>query len=307
MIRLILLHGHDAPQGLLPSAPQIRLFASILRKLERLAPRCPGQLLDHPDLLLHAGSRAGELEEERRCFRPHAVRHLRLVQAHHLVVVQYLDRGDRHPRADNLRHAIGCLLDGPEAAHGHRGGRGPRGDLQRSFRDESQRALAADEDLGQVVAGAALPRPLPGLDHRAIRKHHREAQHPLSHGAVPICVGPAAPRADHATYHGPGAGIGREEEVVLLQLGVQHLPPYSRLHHDVHILLVQLEDLVHVRKVNADPAARGSEVAFQARSPAVSRHGDAPRVADLHDLAHLFRALRENHHKRLLSLICDVR
>lgn len=56
--------------------------------------------------------------------------------------------------------------------------------------------------------------------------------------------------------------VNREEQSTahLVQLLIQVLPPDGGLHDDVHILLVELDNLVHIGKVDADTAKRGRKV-----------------------------------------------
>lgn len=307
MISIVLPHRHHAPQGLLSRAPEIRLLLCVPGELEGLAARGLGQLLDHADLLLHAGGGARELEEERGLDGPFPVRHAGLVEAVHLVVVEDLDGGDGDAGADDAGDAVCGLADGPEAADRDGFGGGLGRDFQGGFGDQAEGSLAADEQLRQVVPGAALPRSLPRLDNSPVSEHHCEAQHPLPHRPVAVCVRAAAPRADHATDHGSWSGIRWEEQVILLQLRIQDLPSHSRLYYHIHILLVELKDLIHLREVDTDASSCGGVMAFQARASAVPCNWNPSAVADLHDGAHLLGALGVYDQERPLAFFGNVR
>ena len=74
-------------------------------------------------------------------------------------------------------------------------------------------------------------------------------------------------------FFGPAVGtrhtwINRKEEPTLhlSELLVQILPPNARLNNNVHIILVELHDLVHEGKINTDASERRREVSFQTGS-----------------------------------------
>lgn len=76
--------------------------------------------------------------------------------------------------------------------------------------------------------------------------------------------------------------IDREEETAAhsAKLLVEILPADARLDHNIHIVLVELDDLVHERKVDTDAAVRRREIPFQARTPRVGDDGYPIFVAD---------------------------
>ena len=72
--------------------------------------------------------------------------------------------------------------------------RGPRIEPQRRLGDERERALGADDELREVVAGRRLHELAAGADHLAARQHRLEPEHLV---------------AGHAVLHGAhAAGVG---------------------------------------------------------------------------------------------------
>lgn len=68
--------------------------------------------------------------------------------------------------------------------------------------------------------------------------------------------------------------IDREKQPTahLVQLFIQVLPSDRWLHHDVHILLVELDNLVHVGEIDADASERGGEVSSFGQTVSNTRH-----------------------------------
>lgn len=263
-----------------------------LGKVEGLAARLARDVSHDGDLLLDAAIGTGELEEQGGCLGPLARGGARHVDEAHLVVVEDLDGGDLDAVADDAGDAVGGVADGGEAGDGDRAGGGLDGELEGGFCHEAEGALGADEELGEVVAGAALARALAGLDDGAVGEDDSEGEHPLAHGAVAVGVGAAAPGADHAADHGARAWVRGKEEVVVGELVVEMLPSHGGLDNDVEVVLVQGEDFVHAREVDADSAAGRGEVALETSAAAIAHDGDAAGVADLHDVGHLLGRAR---------------
>lgn len=89
---------------------------------------------------------------------------------------------------------------------------------------------------------------------------------------------------------------GKEESALhLSQPGVQILPPNARLHHNVHVLLVEFNNVVHVGKVNADSSVRGREVPLEAGTTRIWDNGHAVLMADTRNDGHLLRRSRVRH------------
>lgn len=71
----------------------------------------------------------------------------------------------------------------------------------------------------------------------------------------------------------------KQAAALFCELLVQVLPADARLHNDVHVVSVELDNLVHKCKVDADAAVRGGKVALQARPTRVRNNGDLVLVA----------------------------
>ena len=85
--------------------------------------------------------------------------------------------------------------------------------------DDAERALRADEQPRQVVAGGGFLRArLRGRDHLAIGEHDLQRQHVVPHGAVAHRIGARGARRRHAAERGVGAGIDREEQALVAQM-----------------------------------------------------------------------------------------
>ena len=158
VIVVAVLLSHDAPERLLPRAPQVVLLLLVARKVERHAPALLGHLAHERDVLLDRRLRARELEEQRRLLLPRALGRAGVVDAAHLDVVEDLHRRDRHGRSDHLEHAVCRIADGGEAADRDAGVGRAHGDLQNGLGDEAQRAFGPDERPRQVVARGRLAR-----------------------------------------------------------------------------------------------------------------------------------------------------
>lgn len=286
---------HDAPQRFLPCAPQLLRFLGGLGEIKTPAPFPPRQLLHLRDLLLHPRRGARELEKKRGHLLPLARGGAGVVDAFHLHVVEDLDCGDGHAFADDPGDAFRRLAHGGEARHRNALGFRLDGHFERGFRHETERAFAADEEACEVIPRAALPWSLPGFDHRAVREHDCQAEHPFAHRAVAVGVRAGAPRPHHAANLGAGARVRREEETVLGEFFIEVFPAQRGLNDDVKIIFVQRENLVHAPEIHADAASGGGEMTFQARAAGVGRNRNASIVAYLNDLADFFCRRREGN------------
>ena len=82
----------------------------------------------------------------------------------------------------------------------------------------------------------------------AVGGHDGEAEHVLAHRAVAHGVGAAGAGRGHAAERGVGAGVDREEEAGVAQVGVQLLAGDAGLDAAVEVLGVDLEDAVHAAR-----------------------------------------------------------
>lgn len=104
-------------------------------------------------------------------------------------------------------------------------------------------------------------------------------------------------REGDSLYWSRQTGVDWEEKTgaQLCELSVQILPPNTGLHDDIHVGLVDLNDVVHEGKIDADAAIRGREVALETGASRVRDDWDAVAVTDSHDGGNLLGVLRICH------------
>ncbi len=162
-----------------------------------------------------------------------------------------------------------------------------------------KRAFRADEEVHQVVAGAALDQLAAQGEDVAGRRHHLQPADVVADDAV--FDGPAAARVrgDHAADHGALlAGVGREVEAGLVhglleleqgdaRLGVGHLVRGDRWPDGLHPL--QRED---------QAAGAGNTAAAQPRGASARGHGQAVLIGQPQDGGDLGGRPRPDHERR---------
>jgi hypothetical protein len=92
-----------------------------------------------------------------------------------------------HLHGDDGGVAGAC--EGGERADRGEDGLGDTVQLQRELGDDAERALGADQEMGEVVAACRFPCALPGVEQRAVGQHRVKAQDVVAHGAVAHGVG----------------------------------------------------------------------------------------------------------------------
>ena len=161
---------------------------------------------------------------------------------------------------------------------------------QLDFGDDAERALGADEEAGKVVAGGGFADATAGADDASVRHGDGQAHHVFAHGAVAHRVGAGGAGGRHAADGaGRGAGIDREEQPQVTEMGVQLLPRYAGFDAAIHIRLADIDDPRHARQVERDAAADGGHVAFQGGAGAPGHHRDMVGVAQGQHAGGLFR------------------
>jgi len=158
-------------------------------------------------------------------------------------------RGDRFERADRDRG---------------RGGNGMQPDGQ--LRDDPQRALRADEEMGQVVPRGRLARAAPGADRPAVGQHDLQGQHVFSNRPVTHSVGARGTGRSHASQRRIGAGVDGEEQPAARQAFGELEPRDARLDHRVLIVDMNFLDAVHPRQIDGQPASRREAAALDGTS-----------------------------------------
>ena len=114
-----------------------------------------------------------------------------------------------------------------------------------------ERALGADEQPRQVVAGGGLARARACPHDLALGRDDGEAEDVLAHRPVADAGGPGRAGGGHPADRGVGAGIDGEEHALGAQLRVELAARHAGLDRDVHVLDRQPQDLVHLRGVDA--------------------------------------------------------
>ncbi len=151
------------------------------------------------------------------------------------------------------------------------------GDAQQAhegLRDDAERALGADDDAGEVVAGQ-VARGAAGPDDAAVRQHQLEAEDVVGRDAVGQAVRPAGVLGDVAA-DGAGAlagGVGGVVEAVLRDGLAQLQVDDAGLDQRGQVLDVDLEDALHARHGDEHAAHGRDGAAAEAGAGAARHHG----------------------------------
>ncbi len=188
-----------APPNRRRAAPATACCASSVSVAQRKprAPKLGGDLLGLGGLLGHAGgvpwnsknsvgARRGLRASSRRCRRSICASSSSSMRASGMPGLHHLDH--RLHRAAS----VGNWQVAAEIASGMPCRR------KLDLGDHAERALGADEQPRQVVAGGGLAHPPAGADHPAVRQHRRQPQHVLADGAVAHRIGAAGAGRAHA-------------------------------------------------------------------------------------------------------------
>ena len=191
---------------------------------------------------------------------------------------------------------------GVDGRHGHPGRGVPRGgreEPQHGAGDDAERALRADEQLGEVVAGVVLAEPAQPVPHPAVGQHDLEAEHQLAGHAVAQHRGAAGVGREVAADGAAALGAQRHREEPVDLLG-------RRLHvgqHDAGVDgdgagdRVDLAHAAHPAEGEHDLAARrvGHPAADQPGVAALRHDRHARRGAGRDDRGHLLGRARPDH------------
>jgi len=282
------------PVGVVPGLPQPVALVGAGRPLEAVGAEPGRDLLRARRLLGDGCGGAVELQQQGRAGR--VALQLRVGDAGaHLHVVQQLDAGDGDAGlqdGDDALHGAGQAV---ELADGGAHGLGDAVQAQRDLGDDAQRALAADHQVRQVIAGRGLADAPAGADQAAIGQRDLQAQYVFPYGAVADGGGAAGAGGAHAADGAFAAGVHGEEQALVAQMGVQGLAGHAGFDPAVHVGGVDLQHAGHARQVEADAAADGGDVPLQAGAGAERHDGDAVLVAQGQDARCLLRPLDERH------------
>ncbi len=168
-------------------------------------------------------------------------------------------------------------------------------ELERQRGDDAERALGADKQAREVVAGRRLPRPAAGGDDAAVGQHRGQPEHEVAHGAVTHGVGARGPGRRHAAEARVGPGVDGKEQAGAPQIVVEGFAGHAGLHDAVEIGLVHGEDVVHAGKIERQAATRRVEMSFERRSSTERDHRHPGRGTRFDDLGDLFGGLGEQN------------
>ena len=278
--------------------PEFRALLGLGRPVERTAAIAFRQLLEARGLLRHARFRAVEFQKQ----------HRRLGQAELGVIVERahgerideFDARDRQAGLDRLDDRVAGRLDRRELAGRRRNGFRNSEELQRDLGDDAERALRSHEQTREIVAGGRLLRAPRRLDDAPVRHDDGERQHIVLHRSVAHRVGAGCARRAHAADGGVGAGVDREEQAGVAQIIVQRLAGDARLQHDVEVLGMHFQYLVHLRHVDRHAAIGRVGVPFERGVGAERDNRHAMAGADFHRVRHILGRLREHDRVRRL-------
>ena len=254
-------------------APELVALVGGRRPLQLAAAVAGGDLAHRLHLLGDRLRPAVELEEQR----------VGLGLGQLVVGVDRADRGrvqqlaarHRDPQLDRLGDRGDRAVEAVEDAAG--GGDLLRDavDAQRQLGDHRERALRAEQQPREVVAGRGLAGARAGLDHGPVGEHRLQAEHVLAHRPVARRAGARGGGGGHAAERRVGAGVDREEEAVLPEPLLEREPVHAGLDAAVEVLGVDLEHPVHPGEVERHAAVDGQHVALERAAGAERDHRHA--------------------------------
>ncbi len=191
-----------------------------------------------------------------------------------------------HPAAGDLQEGVVDLVQALELIGQGAQELGPGGQLEGDLTDNGQGSLGAGDEAGQVVAGHVVRLVLEAsVDDHAIGHDDLHVADVVAGRAVLVVADPDAVGGDPP---GEGrarcAGRVRSEEEPSFPCSVIHLlPRASRLGGDGHVLLIDLQDLVHPAHHIDEYPSEGGDAPGQSPargSPGRDRHAFLRRDLD---------------------------
>ena len=201
------------PIGVVAGLPELAAVLLALGPGELPSPLVARDLGEGLDLLARGGGAAVKLEKQRRLL---GKREMRIgVAGPDLHLVGELDAGEREFHLHGDDGGVAGALEGGEGADRGENGLGDTVQLQRELGDDAERALGADQEMGQIVTVCRFPGALPGIEQRAVGQHRVKAQDVVAHGAVTHGVGARGASRRHAAEARIGAWVDGEEKALV--------------------------------------------------------------------------------------------
>ena len=152
--------------------------------------------------------------------------------------------------------------------------------FQRELGKHAKRAFGANQQTREVIPGRSLLGAAGGTDFPPVRHYRFHRQHVVFHGAVANRVGTRSARCCHAAEACVSTRVNRKKQPGVAQVLVQRLACHAWLHSYRQVFLMDLDDLVHLRHIDADAAVRGVKLPLQRRSRAKRDHRTVVLSAD---------------------------
>ena len=185
-------------------------------------------------------------------------------------------------RQEEVVDRFGGVVEGGEDSHdGAPVGR--FGDeAQGDFGDDAEGAFGAGEKLGKVVAGLHLDHLAAGAGDATVGEDDLEGEDVVAGGAVLEAAWATGGGGDVATDGAlaQGLGVGRVEEGVLFDLGLEVGGDDAGLDGGGHVGGVDFEEAVHAGEVDDEATLSGNGTASEAGAAAARNDGDAEAGGD---------------------------
>jgi hypothetical protein len=176
-----------------------------------------------------------------------------------------------------------CTVHRRERAHCGAERFGPAEQSQGDLGDHAERALGADEQPGQIVAGRRLARATAGANHASVGEDHRQPQNVVAHRPVADGRRARRTRCRHPANRRVGAGVDGEHQAGVLQVIVQLAMGQAGFDGDIEVFGRQADHPRHARKVDRDAAVNGVDVPLERAAHAIGDDGRARRAAHGHN------------------------
>ena len=203
-------------------------------------------------------------------------------------------RGGHDTGGDDARRGVGRRLDVRKWREEDERRLGRRRQANQRLGDDAEHALGADHGAGEVVAGVSRRAPA-GPDDAAVGQDDLQTENVIRGDAVLEAMRAAGVLGDVAA---DGAGflagwIGREEEAMAERLFGQLEVDHARLDQRGAVFAVDLEDAVHSRQADDDPALLRDRPAGETGAGAAGDDRQTSLASQENDLRHLLGGRRQ--------------